>query len=432
MKKLMIISLLFFTAINFTSLYAQRAGRLIDEVDELENAITEQKTKIEAQKQKIKDAQSAVDEQIKKDKEFAEKFPKAHGVNEELNALKEALQNERDQLEADKTDLAELEEELRKTKEKLEKKLQKAVEDILKKNPLPDSEEELDEFEKKIKELESKPRHAKLEEELRKRIQKRIDAKRKELEEQSALPGSQNQRGSNGREAIAHPNTNSEWTVGLHYDSWPGADAPFSNTHPDEVNQVIYGDAALFEKLFESLGGEFFLGSFSEPPNFVNPISGRQHFFGVNGAYWWNDRFALEAGFSKGRSSSSIEFPITVIELDEGNTRALLGRLNTAQNFYAARLYAQLALFTGWMKAIISGGVDYQDRSPYEVIATMEDIRFALKEVKRQRNVYAGGAVAAQFRLLDQLSLEASLKARKIEKKVQVGAGIRLQVHLNK
>jgi hypothetical protein len=433
MKKLMILTLVLVTSFGTTSLQAQSFRRLYSDIAKLVEDSLSQTAKIKAQKKVVEDAQKKIDEHIQKSIDKADEDPVAHGANEELRNLKNALQKAKDQLEEDKKELANLEEKLKKKRKKEEEKLDKAFKGILEMYPIPEDEDKLDDYEKKMKELEINPRNSEAEVKLHERFQKIIEAKRRELKEQGTLPGSQNNHTpTEDRETITHQNHSPSLAIGLQAEKWFIDQELFSDDYLNEINRAIYADPEIFETLFETFKGEFFLGTFSSPPSFSKYLQKRPRFLGINATYWLNKYIALDAELVKGESSISAKFPITVINLENGETQSLHGTVTADQNYYAARLFAQCAFFTGWMRAAVRGGVKYQRSSAYELIASLGDQEFKIGEETVRTIITPSAVLAVQLRLSKGLSLEMSIKGEREEKQLQLGAGLRLQYYLDK
>ena len=439
MKKLMIICLMFFVAVGSSNLQAQSISSLRSKVERLTNEVAEQKKDIEAQKKAVDVAQQKVDNKIKDDKEKAKDNPKEHGSNEELSELREELKAANEELDEMEEDLSELEEELEETENKLEEKLKKAVDDIIKKNPIPDDPNELAEYEKKMQKLETNPRNRKTEAELKKRIQERIDAKRKELEEHGALPGSQNQNtfpGSSNWRRISTDESidkSSEFALGLEYAVWFVKGEKYDDRYFEEIRKEVYSDDQLLEKLMEKLGGEFHIGSFSAPEeSFTNYEYKKPQFIGITADFWLNERLAFGAGFAKGKSSISAEFPVTVFNFTEGLTETFGGKLGHSQSVYQTFIYAQYALLIHMIRITMGAGAEYDYFAASEIEAQLGGQYIPIERIDAQANLSPRAQLGIQFELGRRLLLEADLKAKYIDKKVEAGVGVGLQYRFGK
>ena len=269
----MIICLTIFIGIGYSKLQAQTLSGQRSKVERLERKIERQKKKIEEQKEEVEKVEKKVQDEIDRLKEEAKRDPKSHGVLKKLNDLRDQLKKEQEELEKEELKLKNFEEELKIEQDKLEDKFKDAVDDILKKYPIPDTEEELDEYEKMMQKLETS--NSKTEAELKKRIQERIDAKRKELEEHGALPGHQNQGFGSGnsnwkRVSIEEEPSTQRWMIGGHYTAWFSKGEEFPNIYMEDIKKEAYSNVELTERLLEKLGGEFDIGSFSAPGSFTN------------------------------------------------------------------------------------------------------------------------------------------------------------------
>jgi hypothetical protein len=436
MKKLMIISLLLVTSICYSNLQAQSISRLRGKVERLEKKIEKQNEKVEEQKKEVEKAKQKVQDKIEKDKEAAKDNPKDHGTNEELDKLREELKEEQEKLEKERKKLDELKDELKEAKRKLEEKLKNAVDDILKKNPIPDNPEELDNYEKKMKKLETNPRNSKTEAELRKRIQERIDAKRKELEEHGALPGSQN-KGFHGNDSnwrrISDDSQpiSTEWTVGGNYTTWFSQGEKYPDEYFEDIKKEAYSNAELAEKLINELG-EFHIGSISASGSFTNYEYKKPQFFGINGAYWMIDNFGIEMGLAKGCSSISAEFPVTIFNFSDGSTDILTGKLTNTQDIYEAHIYAQFRLYAGLMKFLLSGGIDYQYFTESELEAIMGGERFPINTIEAQNRISPRAQLGLQMNISKKVLLEAKMNTKLSEKKLELGTQLGIQYRLKK
>ncbi len=433
----MMISLFLITVFSYSNVQAQSISGQRSRVERLVDDVKEQQDSITSHRERVEKVQKKVDDKIEKDKEAAKENPKDHGTNIELDELREKLKKEQAELEKEEKKLKRLQEKLKKAQEKLEKKLNKAVDDIIKKNPIPDDPDELDNYEDEMKKLETNPRNSKTEAELRKRIQERIDAKRKEMEEHGALPGSQNQGFPGNDSNWRRINNDSqpisaEWSIGGHYTAWFSQGEKYPDTYFEDIKKEIYSNPELTEKLMEKLGGEFHIGSFSAPGSFTNYQNKKPQFFGINGAYWMNDHFGLEAGLAKGHSSTSAEFPVTTFKLSEGSTDLLMGKLKNSKNIYAAHIYVQYRLIVGIMRIIAGAGLDYQHITASDIEAILGGEQFTIKTVGAQSTISPRVQLGMQLKVSNKIYLEAKANTRLSEKKLELGAQLALQYRLVK
>lgn len=423
MKKLMLINLILIVSTCFSYLSAQSISGQRNRVERLEK-------KIERQKDKIAKAEKEVQDEINRLKKEAEKNPKAHGVLKELNKL-------RDQVTKEKEKLKKLEEDLKKEKDKLEEKLNDALDDILDKYPIPEDPDKLDEYEEEMKKLETNPRNSETEAELRKRIQERIDAKRKELEEQSSVPEQQHQNFNNPKSNWERISTEEEpktpkWSLGAQYTYWFTKESDFSDSDFEKINEKIYTDEDRFLRLFEKLGGEFFIGTFSAPGRFTNNRFQAPQFIGVDGKLLFQEHFVFAAGIAKGRSSVSSEFPVTIIGLEDGTSRSINGQLLKNTDLYNSYVQMQYILFLGYLQAVMGTGVDFQYSSASTIDAVIGAERFEVERQDSKSTIYPRVDLGLRFKLNERLMIEANIKSRKIEQRLELGAGLGLQYQLNK
>ena len=433
----MIISLMLFTAISYSNLQAQSISSLRSKVERLERKVERQKEKVEEQKEKVEEAQQKVQEKIEEDKKEAEDNPQAHGTNSELQELREELNEEQEKLEELEEKLEELEEELKEAKEKLEEKLKEAVNDILERHPIPDDPDELEEYEEKMKKLETNPRNSETEAELRKRIQERIDAKRKELEEHGALPGQQNQGfGSNDsnweRIGIEEEPSRHQWTIGGYYAAWFSKGEEYPDTYFEDIKKEVYTNAELTEQLMEKLGGEFHIGSFSAPSSFTNHQYKIPQLFGLNGYFWFNRRLGFEAGIGKGKSSTSAEFPVTVFDFENGMTSTTFGKLDYNRDFLTTFVHMQYLFYIEYLRVVFGVGVDYQKYAPSTLEATLENQRFTVNNFDATSNISPSAQLGLQLKVSKRIFLEAKMNTKLEEKKLEAGVQLGIQIQVSK
>jgi hypothetical protein len=421
MKKLMLFIWIVLVALSSNSVTAQSISSLRSKIERLEKKIEKQKEKIDQQKDTVKEAEEAVEEEKERLKKEAEDNPKAHGTNEKLQELKKELKEAEEGLEELEDDLDELEEDLQKARDKLEEKLRGAVDDILEDHPIPDDPDELDDYEKKMKKLETNPRNSKTEAELRKRIQDKINAKRKELEEQTSLPDHKNR-------SFTAP----KWMLGGDYTDWYAEEIPFADDYFDALKEGIYSNAELTEKLLESLGGEFFIGSFSAPPKFEQYRFTNPRIFGMNTSIYFDRHFGIRLGAGKGYAAVSADFPITVIDLENGETQMVFGQVIHDRSFYNSFAQIQYVLFEGYLRMMFGAGVYYQYEKASTVDAMIGTERFPIREIAARSNWYPNAEVGFQLQLSNRLVAEASAKARKTETNIEYGAGVGLYFALVK
>lgn len=120
------------------------AGTAAASVEGEERRVAKAEEALERAKEKVAEAERAVEEEQRRLEEEAEKDPKAHGTQEELKRLKRALE----EAEAAQT---KAEDGLRKARERLTKAIEKYAQDYLKKNPLPGTDDGIDDYIRRVR-----------------------------------------------------------------------------------------------------------------------------------------------------------------------------------------------------------------------------------------------------------------------------------------
>ena len=316
MNKLMILIPLVFL-LSFVQLFAAND---VSKVERLKEKVAEQKERIEEQRSKIDEAQKALDEakdavqkEIDKGKEEAKEDPTRHGTNKTLEKLKEEQNEKQEELDEEKKEmeklnqkLKSLKEDLREAERKLEEKLDKLEGQVERQNPMPHTEEELKKY---LKELETwnrpewrTPMGKKLKERLRRKAKDRL----KELNEkdQSAVP-----RKKTRRKMAFTLGAFGEWMINT-------IDPDFYTPSDLELIQEQLSSPTIFESLYDELGGEFFVGSFSELAEWQNIKTQPIISYGLSTSLRLTDRFQLAGYYGKSETSVQAGFPITVFTED--------------------------------------------------------------------------------------------------------------------
>jgi hypothetical protein len=148
----------------------------------------------------------------------------------------------------------------------------------------------------------------------------------------------------------------------------------------DSLLQKMYSDPQLFEKLFETLGGEFFVGSFSEAPKFENFRQSNGNYLGVSGAYRVNSHFEAKVQFSAYKTQITADFPIIVFDQNSFETQNLKGNLTTDLKTKTLGISGNYYPLTGIIQPYAGVGVLYSSTNSSVTKAQMGEVVFDLSE----------------------------------------------------
>lgn len=186
-----------------------------------------------------------------------------------------------------------------------------------------------------------------------------------------------------------------------------------------KTQQEIYNDPVLLEKLFVRLGGEFFIGDFSEEPKPVNPqaSNGWMWGFGTNYAITPNFSTTGSVGFAKHELNAG--FPVTVFDFENGETQVLLGQLNVQISSIRAKLGGQYTLGQGTVRPFAGGGIQYARSTVREASANLGGVRIDSGLEMTTKSVGVYGTAGVEVHPSDMLFLRASVFAAR--EKVETG-----------
>ncbi len=124
----------------------------------------------------------------------------------------------------------------------------------------------------------------------------------------------------------------------------------------DSLLSMIYSDPQLLEKLFESLGGEFFIGSFSEAPEFENFRQSGDNVYSISGAFRIHPSFDVMAQFVVYKTKVTADFPIVVFDELTYDIRSAKGLLTTDLCSRSIQFSGNYYPFKGIVQPLIGAG----------------------------------------------------------------------------
>ncbi len=148
----------------------------------------------------------------------------------------------------------------------------------------------------------------------------------------------------------------------------------------DSLFSTIYSDPQLFEKLFETLGGEFFIGSFSEAPKFENFRQSNGTIYGFSGAYRLSQHFDGQLQFATYKTKVTAEFPIVVFDETTFETTAKNGSLATDLKSNTFQIIGNYYPISGVVQPFVGAGFSYTFTKHSVTKAQMGEVVFDLSE----------------------------------------------------
>ena len=176
----------------------------------------------------------------------------------------------------------------------------------------------------------------------------------------------------------------------------------------ETLQQTIYADPQLFEKLFESLGGEFFIGSFSEAPKFENFKQKSRNYFGLSGAFRFHPRFEIETQFGAYQTEVTAEFPIVIFDNYTFETTSTKGKIKSGLKSKVIQTSGNFYPLNGKVQPFLGVGVVYHFIKSSVTKAEMESVEFAFFETPKSQSfgLVLKGGIAVEILKNVVLTLE--------------------------
>ena len=166
----------------------------------------------------------------------------------------------------------------------------------------------------------------------------------------------------------------------------------------DPLRQSLYSDPALMEHLFEKLGGEFLIGSYSKPATLDGFHCERSIYKGFSGGVQLSPQWQLDgsAGFNKSHITAS--FPMTAFQSETPEPYSFNGQLRTELRHTVASLGASYFLCTGAFRPFAGLGLHFSAVKPGVTAASIEGVSFPLEthEAYHSFGPYLAGGIAWQ------------------------------------
>jgi outer membrane protein W len=154
----------------------------------------------------------------------------------------------------------------------------------------------------------------------------------------------------------------------------------FNGGGMDSLLSNIYSDRELFEKLYENLGGEFFIGSFSDAPKFENFQQTKGNYIGISGAFRFSPHFETSIHFATYKVEVTAEFPIIVFDEMTFETYSTNGNLMTELKSNTIQLSGNYFPFSGNIQPYAGVGLVYSTTKSSQTKTQMGEVAFNLSE----------------------------------------------------
>ncbi|MCB0706108.1 MAG: outer membrane beta-barrel protein [Saprospiraceae bacterium] len=143
-----------------------------------------------------------------------------------------------------------------------------------------------------------------------------------------------------------------------------------------DLEKQIFTDPGTFEKLFESLGGEFFLGDFSEAPKPLNPQATTSWIWGFGSNYSITPNFSVAGSLHFAHHELHAVFPVTIFNSTNGEMQSTMGQLNARVATMRGRIGGQYTLGQGLVRPFAGVGIQYTRAAVQDVNALLSGVPF--------------------------------------------------------
>ncbi len=132
----------------------------------------------------------------------------------------------------------------------------------------------------------------------------------------------------------------------------------------EQLHQSIYSDPALLEQLFNKLGGEFFIGTFSAPATLGDFRQERGLYKGISGGLLLSPRWQVEGSLGFHQSRITARFPLTAFSPETYEPYSLEGKVSTETRHTEAGLGAAYNFAAGALRPFAGLGLHYSAARP--------------------------------------------------------------------
>lgn len=162
----------------------------------------------------------------------------------------------------------------------------------------------------------------------------------------------------------------------------------FDDGSIDQVQQALYSDPAFLERMFEQLGGEFFIGALSAPAKLEGFEEEYGLYKGATIGVFAMPHLRFEASYGQYRSRITAHFPVTAFRPETYEPYSLKGQLSMAAQHTEAALGASYAFGRGALQPFAGLGMHYSATRPGATQAAIAGLSF---EVASHRPFHSFG-----------------------------------------
>ena len=148
----------------------------------------------------------------------------------------------------------------------------------------------------------------------------------------------------------------------------------------DHLLNTMYSDPALLERLFETLGGEFFVGSMTGEAGFENFEQKGGFYFGASGACRLSPKITGKAHFGTYKTEITAEFPIVIFDQTTFEPVSAKGELSTTMRTNTFQITGNYFPFKGLVQPFAGAGVIYTSTKSSTTRAQLGTMAFDLSE----------------------------------------------------
>ena len=188
---------------------------------------------------------------------------------------------------------------------------------------------------------------------------------------------------------------------------------PFSEQQFSQVQAALFEQPELWEQLYVRLGGEFWIGSPSQPGAFSQVSSGTLRSLGLQAILPFGRHLALQTSITKGSIHATAQFPVTVFNPNYGQTQQLEGSAETRISAVQAQLSGRFYFFPpGAVQLFAGAGAQYRHQSSTAPEARLQDVLW----------VFGTGTSNSKFGVLGEAGL--SVQPLRLPLFVELGASM--------
>ena len=190
----------------------------------------------------------------------------------------------------------------------------------------------------------------------------------------------------------------------------------------DTLLQTMYTTPGLFEQLYESLGGEFFIGSFTEAPKFENFTQENGNYLGFSGTYRFGDHFEATFQFSAYQTNVAASFPVVIFDNSSFETTSSEGKISTDLKSNSIQVLGKYFPLTGKIQPFVGAGLAYTSTKSGVTKAQIHEVIFELQNNPSSQSL--GGVIDVGVVVILYKNVQLQLSSKMFSVKAPDGKGM--------